>query len=122
MTIHRHVANGETDHADTPEKQASETGFTIRVDKELEDLIPEFLTMTGQDTEILTRALESRDFDKIRQVGHNLKGSGGGYGFDELSLLGHAIEIAAIEKKEGDVRSRLNEVVCYLKHLTVVYK
>jgi HPt (histidine-containing phosphotransfer) domain-containing protein len=36
--------------------------------------------------------LARRDLDAIREVGHRLKGSGGSYGFHEISDLGERIQ------------------------------
>lgn len=41
---------------------------------------------------MLRHAVAARDLDALRGIGHNLKGVGGGYGFDALTDLGRALE------------------------------
>jgi hypothetical protein len=41
------------------------------------------------------QALEKQDFETIRILGHTMKGTGGGYGFDTISEMGRALEEAA---------------------------
>jgi HPt (histidine-containing phosphotransfer) domain-containing protein len=61
----------------------------------LTDLLPQYFALCRRDLEHLQRALQDGIFDDIRIVGHNLKGSGGAYGFPELSEMGLSIETAA---------------------------
>lgn len=65
----------------------------------LTDLLPQYFALCRRDLEHLRKALQDGAFDEIRIVGHNLKGSGGAYGFPALSQIGLEIEAAA---KTGD--------------------
>ncbi len=65
----------------------------------LTGLLPQYFALCRRDLEHLQRALHDGIFDEIRIVGHNLKGSGGAYGFPELSQMGLEIEAAS---KTGD--------------------
>lgn len=50
-----------------------------------------------------------------------MKGSGGGYGFMEISVIGAAIELAAKEKAPDKILNHLDELKSYLKNVSVVY-
>ncbi len=68
----------------------------IKIDPDLEDLIPGFLANRGKDVTSIRALLKADDFDAIRILGHSMKGAGGGYGFDRITELGDTIETAAV--------------------------
>jgi len=47
----------------------------------------------------LQQALEERDLETVQQLGHKIKGTGGSFGFDNVTIMGGMLEAAA---KEGD--------------------
>ena len=67
----------------------------IKIDPDLEDLIPGFLANRARDVTTIRALLASGDFDGIRILGHSMKGAGGGYGFDRITELGGTMETAA---------------------------
>ena len=50
-----------------------------------------------------------------------MKGTGGGYGFEDVSRLGDLIEIAAVAGDADRIRALADELAAYLARLTVVY-
>jgi len=104
------------------ESRESEEKIVIHADSEIGDLIPGFLENRQKDIEAINEALESGDHETIRLLGHSMKGAGAGYGFDEISTIGRAIEAAA---KTGDgniIRSELIRLETYLKKVEVIYE
>lgn len=100
-----------------------ETGERIvaRVDRELQDLVPGYLENRRTDVAALKSALQSKDYDAARILGHSMKGSGGGYGFDGITALGMRINHAA-KKQDIDALSRLTEALSrYLERVDVTY-
>jgi histidine phosphotransfer protein HptB len=93
----------------------------VRVDADLRDLIPTFLANRQKDLGALTKALERRDFESIRNIGHNLRGVGGGYGFDAITELGKRLEIAARSQDLVACRRGVEEYGQYLDGLEVVF-
>ena len=93
----------------------------IRVDADLQDLVPGYLENRESDLLIYQQALEKGDFDSIAVLGHSMKGSGGGYGFNDLSQIGRAIEKAAESKDKESVRKSIIDMTAYLKKLEIVY-
>lgn len=89
----------------------------VYVDEDLEELIPGFMENRKQDIVLINEQLENGNLSEIQRLGHSMKGSGGGYGFHEISTIGKEIEEAA---KNGN-RSQISKMVTYLsEYLTQV--
>ena len=102
--------------------QNSQSGKNrIRVDPDLKDLIPDYLENRGKDLLVYRQALEEDDFDSICVLGHSMKGFGGGYGFNELSNIGRAIENAAKNRDKESIHQSIIDLADFLKNLEVVY-
>ncbi|MBC8283332.1 MAG: Hpt domain-containing protein [Nitrospinae bacterium] len=91
------------------------------VDPDLRELIPGYLQNRRNDIESISAALKESDLKKIRNLGHSMKGSGGGYGFMPISLIGGAIELAAKEKSPDRIQTHLDELIHYLNNISIVY-
>lgn len=70
----------------------------------------------------IAAALERSNYDDIRILGHNMKGSGAGYGFDRITTIGASIEQAAGRHAHDEIRARAAELVQYLDGLRVEYE
>jgi HPt (histidine-containing phosphotransfer) domain-containing protein len=103
-----------------PQDSQSEK-IRVRVDSDLQDLIPGYLENRGKDLLVYQQALEKDNFDAIAVLGHSMKGSGGGYGFNDLSSIGRAIEKAAKNRDKESVRQSIIDLTDFLKKLEVVY-
>jgi PAS domain S-box-containing protein len=94
----------------------------VKIDRDLADLIPGYLEKRHADVASIREAAGKNDFEMIRVLGHTMKGSGGGYGFDRITEIGRELEEAA---KTGDKEKCLqhaNELADYLAHLTIAYQ
>ena len=96
--------------------------IVIHADKDLEDLIPEFLDNRRSDVESIHGALANDDYETIRVLGHSMKGSGGGYGFDDITEIGGALEQAAKRKDNTAIGNELEKLASYLARIEVVYE
>ena len=67
----------------------------LAVDAQVAALVQRFLANRAADVGRIRAALAGRDFEAIRGAAHGMKGSGGGYGFPEISRLGAAMEEGA---------------------------
>lgn len=94
----------------------------VCIDQDIEDLVPGFLERRQQDIETLSNALASGDYNTIRILGHSMKGSGGGFGFDAITDIGRSLETAAIDRNAEEIQRQLEELNFYLKHIEVTYK
>jgi signal transduction histidine kinase/CheY-like chemotaxis protein/HPt (histidine-containing phosphotransfer) domain-containing protein len=86
----------------------------VTVDASLSEIIPWYLETRRTDLQACTVALAGGDYDRVRTLGHNLRGTGAGYGFPKLSEIGEAIESAALQADVVAVESGLKELATYL--------
>lgn len=68
---------------------------TVRVDEDIADLIPTYLMRAKESVDEIRDLARQGRTDDVRKLGHNLKGTGATYGFDEISRLGGMIEACA---------------------------
>ncbi|MFN2339800.1 MAG: Hpt domain-containing protein [Halanaerobium sp.] len=94
----------------------------VYIDPDLEFLIPQFLENREEDIKNLKKLLEAKNYDQIRIIGHSMKGSGGGYGFDYLTEIGAQIEKEAELKNKEEIAKLINELKNYLDNLEIVYQ
>lgn len=76
-------------------------------------LVPEFLQHTQTTLDSFAQALSTSDYALIKQVGHNLKGSGASFGFAYFSQLGEAIEIAADAQQPAQLQQLFTNTQAY---------
>jgi len=93
----------------------------VRVLASLAALVPGFLEGRRQDIVTIAAALERSDYDSVRILGHNMKGSGAGYGFNRITEIGASLEQAAGRRAPAEIRARSGELVRYLDGLHIVY-
>jgi histidine phosphotransfer protein HptB len=93
----------------------------IKVDREIQDLVPTFLANRKRDLTALREALHAQDFGAMRIVGHNLKGVGGGYGFHEITEIGALIEKAAKDGARDALPALVQRYGAYLDAVEVEY-
>lgn len=96
--------------------------ITVSVDPDLEDLVPGFLENRRRDVTTLAAAAHTRDLKIVRLLGHRMKGDGGGYGFQEISSIGEALEQAAIKEDWKSIAEKTEALTAYLAQVDVVYK
>lgn len=95
--------------------------IVVTVDADLKDLIPGFLQTRHEDVAAITAALEAGDWDAVYILGHSMKGSGGGYGFDEISAIGAVIETAAKAKDAAAAKTGAARLADYLGRIDIQY-
>lgn len=93
----------------------------VRVESELQVLIPRFLSNRRRDLENIEKHLDDKNFDRVREIGHDLKGIGGGYGFERITELGAAIETAAKQEDAESLAGLIAQYRDYLNEVDVVY-
>ena len=95
--------------------------IVVRVDTELQSIVPGFLKNRQKDLISMCEALKRADFQRIGLLGHSMKGSGGGYGFDAITEIGEALERAANEQNSGEIQKQIECLSTYLERIEVVY-
>ena len=94
----------------------------VRVDVEIQDLVPDFLENRRKDVETLEKALAGGDVETIRILGHTMKGAGGGYGFDAITEIGAHLEKASKEENIEDIRIWISKLSDYMGRVEVIYE
>lgn len=106
----------------TPPPRASSTErIPVKIPAGVEEAVPLFLEITRADLQNLADALLEADYSKIRFIGHDLKGAGGGYGFDGISAIGKLIEEAAKRSDGDEVSRQIVALTDYLDRIDVTY-
>lgn len=85
---------------------------TDHIDPFAAELMTEYLAGRQEDIRVLESALTPSDanFHLIGLIGHNLHGSGGAYGFLELSDIGQALENAARNKDKDAAQQAVSSL------------
>jgi len=112
-------------HADvsvsSPQNPDAATALRVSVSQTIRSIIPQYLQdQRGAATSILV-ALEQRDYQTIQELGHKMRGSGGSFGFDALTNIGHSLEEAAQSRNQEAIRHWHYELSRYLDRVDVVY-
>ena len=76
--------------------------LSVDGEHDMADLADDYLAQRIGDVARIRQSLESGDLEAVEIAGHNMKGTGFGYGFPAASVLGEAIERAA---KQADVEA-----------------
>ena len=84
-------------------------------DDEWAEMQEMYINHTFKELKNIKENLDSATFDSLRTFGHNIKGSGGMYGFNEITSMGAKIESAAINENLGDIKSHLDALGVFLK-------
>jgi len=66
--------------------------------------------------------LDASDFAPLVVLSHNLKGTGTGYGFPDLTRLGGALEQSAKKADGGSLRTQIAELGNYLDRVQLLAK
>jgi CheY-like chemotaxis protein len=101
-----------------PQPAAGANAISVRVDGRLRGIIVRFLANCGRDVLRLQNALGGGDFSAARAIGHSLAGSGGSYGFEEITRIGRAIEE---NSRSGDVGSLGRQIAQLEDYLSRVH-
>ncbi|WP_459863257.1 Hpt domain-containing protein [Endothiovibrio diazotrophicus] len=96
--------------------------IVVVVDADLEDIVPGYLENRRKDIVEIGAAVEAGDFESIRVLGHRMKGSGGGYGFDHITDIGFALETAAKGSDAEAIRTQIDDLRDYLARVEVTYE
>jgi HPt (histidine-containing phosphotransfer) domain-containing protein len=83
-------------------------------------LVPKYLERRSLDVARMRDALSAGDLGRVQIIGHQMKGSGGGYGFDNLSALGSEIEQAAMAQDLEALRGHISSLERFLEEVEVV--
>ena len=84
-------------------------------DEEWAEMQEMYINHTSKEFKKISENLNLESLDSIRTFGHNIKGSGGMYGFNEVTELGLLIETAAKEGNLDSIKSNLEVLEDFLQ-------
>ena len=74
-----------------------------------------YIKHTTKELAKIQEDIDNIIIDSLRTFGHNIKGSGGMYGFEEVTSLGTGIEASAKANDRGKIKLFLEELSTFLK-------
>jgi PAS domain S-box-containing protein len=77
--------------------------------------VPAYLESCRQGVVAMGDALERADFEAVTILGHNMRGSGGAFGFQAITDFGARLEQAAADADIGKSRRLVDELAIYLE-------
>jgi HPt (histidine-containing phosphotransfer) domain-containing protein len=88
----------------------------------LEEIVPGYLAARQQELPEMMALLAAYDYKRLAVLAHNLKGTGGSYGFPALTRMGAVLEHAAKQMDAGVLSIRLTELRDYLDRVQLFAK
>ncbi|MDP3632993.1 PAS domain S-box protein [Phenylobacterium sp.] len=101
-----------------PAEPAPEEPRSWRPSERLLAQIPAYLDSCRQDVITMRDALDRADFEPVTILGHNMRGSGGGFGFQAITDFGAGLEQAAEDTDVLTSRRLLDALSSYLESQT----
>lgn len=98
-----------------------EDRVVVEIESELEPVVPEFLEKRRMDCDLLEHYLNAGDYSSIRLLGHRMKGTGGSYGFDEITSIGEIIEEGSLTTDTAAIHGAIGALRSYLERVEVAY-
>ena len=86
-------------------------------DPDYSELLDFFVKALPERIWRLQELLDSGKIEPIQELSHQLKGSGGGYGFPGLSEAARELESACKEKNQDLINERLDQLKDYMSRI-----
>ena len=87
-------------------------GFDAEEWAEMQEM---YINHTTKELAKIQEDIDNIIIDSLRTFGHNIKGSGGMYGFEEVTNLGTKIEASAKVNDRNKIKLLLEELSVFLK-------
>ncbi len=79
-------------------------------DASFEDIVEEFVGGLGQRLEAINEAMDNGNFEQVRVLAHQLKGSASGYGYPILTQKAAELERLAIAAEVEPINASIKEL------------
>lgn len=76
-----------------------------------DEMRAKYIERRKRDLEELKQGFAAGSFDSFQRIGHQLKGNGATYGYEELGELGRRMEEAGLEKDRSKAEDCLLELI-----------
>ena len=114
----RDCASGEPREYGNPTSDAN--AILIRPNPKNASRVPAYLLRCKEYVVTMLEALDQNDLKPILLLGHQLRGSGGMFGFQRISDIGAALEEAAEDSNLTVLREQMVELSMYLDRVEVI--
>ena len=101
-------------------KLVSAKAYTVKIDEDLEPVIDDYVRAVKSDCRSLVKALRKRDLDTVYGIGHDLKGSGNGYGLNQVTRIGRAICDQARTKNLAGLVEEIRNLNHYIQNVIII--
>jgi PAS domain S-box-containing protein len=105
------------DHLATVDKPGGDE--PVVPEDELAEIKNEYIRSLPDQLEKIIAASDTRDYDRVYRIAHDLKGTGGAFGQETISTLGRQIESAAKEKDTQTLSSLMKSLSEEIQKITV---
>ncbi len=102
------------------EDEAGQNSYPLVAVHKLASRVPAYLKNCRQNVIEMRRALDRVDFELIALLGHNMRGSGGAYGFQTITDIGAALEQAAGNTDRAASDRWVSELSTYLDSVALM--
>ena len=92
----------------------------VRAESKFADRIPAYLQNCRQNGVAMLDALDRVDFETVKFLGHQMRGSGGAYGFKAITDIGAALQQAAESADTDASRKWVGELSNYLDRVETI--
>jgi CheY-like chemotaxis protein len=89
------------------------------LDPSIAALRPRYLRNVEKDLNALRSAGAAEDYETLRRIGHNLNGTGGSFGFPQITEIGAVIERAAKEFQLNPIEVGIDRLAGYLEQVRI---
>ncbi len=90
---------------------------STRSSQRIAALVPAYIARCTENVVAMREAIRQKDFETVTILGHNLRGSGGGFGFQTITDFGANLEQASSSKDNEGVSKLLEELSVYLANV-----
>jgi PAS domain S-box-containing protein len=104
----------------TKEEDSWTAAIPVNKNHRFADRIPAYLQNCRQNGLAMSDALDRVDFVAVRSLGHQMNGSGGMFGFQAITDIGAAIEMAADSDDCDAARKWVGELSIYLDRVEAI--
>jgi PAS domain S-box-containing protein len=106
----------------SPTALVADHRYLERIQADLRELMPAFFRNTREEIVRLREAIAQEDWSTVERLGHGIKGSSYGYGFEQMGHIGLKIETAAREQRQVPVlQTLLDELINYSDSVKIVF-
>jgi signal transduction histidine kinase/DNA-binding response OmpR family regulator len=119
-TVASYLSNSQQSSTPAPTPSSSSSVGTYESefasDPEMKDLVDEYVQRLPEEVSKLIALLQAQQIEPLRRVAHQLKGSGGGYGFGKITELAAVADKSIKESAPIDrLRTEIDSLISYIR-------